>query len=79
MTSKRFTKLAETWKNNVFECMCSPFTKITYILASPPSLKQFLRAISWAAVLILPQIKRLATLTLYIFLSRHGPLFPISL
>lgn len=64
----------------MFECIYSPFTKITCILAfPPPSLKQFLRAISWAAVLILPQIKQLATLTLYIFLSRQGPPFPISL
>ena len=42
--------------------MYSPFTKITYILTFlPPSLEQFLRAfwnaVSWAIVLILPQIK----------------------
>ena len=49
-------------KNYVLDCMYSPFTKITHILTfSPASLEQFLRAISdavsWAAVLILPQIK----------------------
>ena len=60
--------------------MYSPLYQ-SYVYTHLPftSLKQFLRAISWAAVLILPQIKRLATLTLYIFLSRHSPLFPISL
>ena len=56
---------------------------LTYWPSLTVSLEQSLRAIwgsaPWAAVLILPQIKRLATLTLYIFLSRHGPLFPISL
>ena len=46
----------------VLDCMYSPFTKVTHILTfSPASLEQFLRAIcdavSWAAVLILPQMK----------------------
>ena len=47
--------LLETY---MFDCMYSPFTKITYILTFPPtSLEQFLRALSQASVLILPQIK----------------------
>ena len=49
-------------KLNWTDCLYSPFTKITYILTfSLTSLEQFLRAIwgavSWAAVLILPQMK----------------------
>ena len=56
-------KLTETfYKKYVLDCMYSPFTKITYILTSLlNSLEQFLRAIwnvvSWAAFLILPQMK----------------------
>ena len=47
--------LLETY---VFDRMYSPFTKIAYILTFPPiSLGQFLRALSQASVLILPQIK----------------------
>ena len=46
----------------MLDCMYSPFTKITYILSLPlTSLEQFLRArwgaVSWASILILPQIK----------------------
>ena len=46
----------------MLDCMHSPFIKITYILSLPlTSLEQFLRAIlgavSWGAMLILPQIK----------------------
>ena len=42
----------------MLDCMCSPFTKITYILTF---LEQVFRAIcgsvSWVAILILAQIK----------------------
>ena len=42
----------------VFDYLYSLFTKIPYILTYPPvSLEQFLRALSQASVLILPQIK----------------------
>ena len=56
MTSR---KLLEKY---VLDCMYSTFTKITYTLTFHPApLEQFLRAIgdfvSWATVLILPQIK----------------------
>ena len=59
-------KLHETNRNLLEKyvpvCIYSPFTIITHILTfSPASLEQFLRAIwgavSWAAILILPQIK----------------------
>ena len=58
-----FTRLAEAFcKKYVLDWRYSPFTKITCLLTfSPASLEQFLRAIwdaiSWAIVLILPQIK----------------------
>ena len=63
---RSFTGPAKTFykkkKKNVSDCRYSPFTKITYIRSFPPaSLEQFLRAVwgavSWAAVLIWPQIK----------------------
>ena len=73
------TRLAATFcKKCVLGCMYSPFTKITYILIFlPASLEQFLRAIwdavSWAAVLILPQIKLNSLLSCCaFFLSRQG-------
>ena len=57
-----YQKPQETSRNlleiYVFDRMYSPFTKIAYILTFPPiSLGQFLRALSQASVLILPQIK----------------------
>ena len=63
MTSRSVMTPAETfYRKYVLDGTYSPFTKITYILSFPStSLEQSLRAIggavSWAAVLILPQIK----------------------
>ena len=62
MSSRSFMRLAETfYKKYVLDCMCSPFTKITYMLSCPMSLEEFLRviwdAVFWAAILILPPVK----------------------
>ena len=65
-------KLLKTSRNlqekYVPNCMYSPFSKISYILTLPPaSFEQFLkaiwRAVSWVAVLILPQMKLNAQLS----------------
>ena len=62
MSSRSFMRLAETfYKKYVLDCMCSPFTKITYMLSCPMSLEEFLKviwdAVFWAAILILPPVK----------------------
>ena len=48
-TSRSFMRLEEIfYKIYVLDCMCSPYTKITYILSCPMSLEEFLRVI-WDA------------------------------